>query len=432
MMVSKVTTKFIQWATAFNETVTKSIDRINSMEFLALARKSKRNFTRERKMGFVKLIKCLLNFPRQPLPLEIDRFGELVGDKNFSMTKQAFSKARQNIKPEAFLDLLHLSVDTVMCSEAEFDRTQGYRIFAVDGTELEIEPNPATLEAFGTREQRDKRITRARASMLCEVSKGIVIDAVISHITDHERAMAKGHIDFFAQYGNENDLLIFDRGYPSSELFSILSCHKFKYICRIQRNYFRDLPEETEFDITRNLSYKGISFSVRIIKFLLDSGESEILVTNLPSERVKSSDFLSLYFLRWGIESKYNTLKSKLLIEHFSGKTPIAIQQDFYATLYLSNIVALAKAASDEIVNENDVCKNLKNQRQTNEKLLIGRLKDNLVLMMLCSNRKKREKMFMNIITAASKITSEIRPGRSFQRPKDANNRRRHRLKTVL
>jgi hypothetical protein len=38
--------------------------------------------------------------------------------------------------------------------------------------------------------------------------------------------------------------------------------------------------------------------------------------------------------MRWGIEMKYDELKDRLQIENFTGTTKIAIEQDFYSTIY--------------------------------------------------------------------------------------------------
>lgn len=80
-----------------------------------------------------------------------------------------------------------------------------------------------------------------------------------------------------------------------------------------------------------------------VFKLKLASGIIETLITNIFDEDFSVADFKELYFKRWGIEVKYNEIKSKLQIENFSGETPIAIDQDFYATMYLANMVALAK-----------------------------------------------------------------------------------------
>ena len=70
---------------------------------------------------------------------------------------------------------------------------------------------------------------------------------------------------------------------------------------------------------------------------------TETLVTNIYDNTITPSKFKGLYFLRWGVESKYKELKNRLKIEEFSGTKPIAIEQDFYASIFLSMVGALLK-----------------------------------------------------------------------------------------
>jgi hypothetical protein len=74
----------------------------------------------------------------------------------------------------------------------------------------------------------------------------------------------------------------------------------------------------------------------------LSTGEWEVLVTSLLDEaRYPSAEFLALYGLRWGIETFYGLLKTRLGLENFSGTGAEAIKQDFYATVYLSGLESL-------------------------------------------------------------------------------------------
>lgn len=41
------------------------------------------------------------------------------------------------------------------------------------------------------------------------------------------------------------------------------------------------------------------------------------------------------------LQIKFDELKNKLEIENFTGTTKIAIEQDFYASIYLSNMIVL-------------------------------------------------------------------------------------------
>ena len=86
-----------------NILIDKSVEIINSTEFLNQSRISTKSFTRERKMGFKKIILFCLNLVKKSIQLELDSFAELLDEEvENPISKQGFSKARQNISPKAF------------------------------------------------------------------------------------------------------------------------------------------------------------------------------------------------------------------------------------------------------------------------------------------------------------------------------------------
>lgn len=150
----------------------------------------------------------------------------------------------------------------------------------------------------------------------------------------------------------------------------------------------------------------------------MDSGEEEVLLTNLFDEDLGVQEFKELYFKRWGIEVKFNELKSRLQIENFTGDTVISVEQDFYASIYLSNMAALAKNEANDKIALDNKDKNLKYDYKVNVNILIGKLKDSLVLMLLEDNPEKRTKMFRRTVQEISQNVVLIRPGRSHFRRK--------------
>ena len=79
----------------------------------------------------------------------------------------------------------------------------------------------------------------------------------------------------------------------------------------------------------------------------MEDGSTEYLVTNLMPEQIAKENFPDLYQFRWGVESKYRELKNRLEIEAFNSIKPASIQQEFFAAMYLSNLVAVIKSESD-------------------------------------------------------------------------------------
>lgn len=151
---------------------------------------------------------------------------------------------------------------------------------------------------------------------------------------------------------------------------------------------------------------------------MLHSGVEEVLVTNLFDKSFGIQEFKELYFKRWGIEVKFNELKSRLQIENFTGDTVISVEQDFYASIYLSNMAALAKNEANEEIALNNKDKTLKYDYKVNTNILIGKLKDSMVLMLLEDDPTKRTMMLRRIMQEISQNVVSIRPGRSNFRRK--------------
>jgi len=221
---------------------------------------------------------------------------------------------------------------------------------------------------------------------------------------------------------------IFDRGYPSGTIIKYLDSNGFKYLIRMQKSF------NTEIDNTdKNDFYITIQeVNVRVIKLTLKTGKTETLITNLGRKVFKTSEFKELYHLRWGIETKYNSIKNKLDIENFSGKTIITVLQDFYATLFLSNISASIKAEADEHVKAATAGKDLKYEYMVNENILIGKLKDKLIMILLNDNAEHCALLLDKLIMQVSRYRTAIEPGRQFVRPLTSHKRFCCKIKKAL
>jgi hypothetical protein len=82
-----------------------------------------------------------------------------------------------------------------------------------------------------------------------------------------------------------------------------------------------------------------LTIPVRFVRVRLSTGEWEVLVTSLLDEvAYPTADFRELYHWRWGVETFYGVLKTRLDLENFSGLTAEAVRQDFHATVYLTGL----------------------------------------------------------------------------------------------
>jgi hypothetical protein len=89
--------------------------------------------------------------------------------------------------------------------------------------------------------------------------------------------------------------------------------------------------------------------TVRLVRVTLDNGEYEVLVTSLTDrQQYPTSIFKELYYLRWGIETFYGILKTRLGLENFSGYSPEAIRQDFRVAVLLTGVEGILIEDAEE------------------------------------------------------------------------------------
>lgn len=172
----------------------ESHDIVHSKEFLNESRASDKHFTRKRKMAFVGIITFIINFLSKSLQAELGKYFELMEEEG-RRAQQASSKARQHIKAKAFHKLFKVTVKTAIDSN-EIERYKGYRIFAIDGTELYLEPTKELVNYYGQSQGRNNGC-KVRVSILCEMNDGIIIDACREPLSVGERKLAFKHIEFF-------------------------------------------------------------------------------------------------------------------------------------------------------------------------------------------------------------------------------------------
>ena len=80
----------------------------------------------------------------------ISSIQEELGNEWFpNVSKQAVSKARQNIDPSLFRELFNISVDLFYSNIDKRKRWHGYHVFAIDGSKIEVPNGKSTFEFFG-------------------------------------------------------------------------------------------------------------------------------------------------------------------------------------------------------------------------------------------------------------------------------------------
>jgi hypothetical protein len=394
--------------------------KIGSQEYIETARKKPQDFTRNRKMPFVELVLFMLNMVKSSTQTCLDRFFKIIGREETHMSQQAFSAARQKIRWEALRELFHMIVDLIY--DGYYDTWHGYRLLAIDGTKIQLPDDPKLRTHFGTLGKKDAAAT-AQGSALYDVLNKTLVDVRIVPMEIGERELALRHISRLCELESFfKDCILYDRGYASFEMVETMKERTISFVMRVKRGFNKSIDLLPYGDHGVTLQKQGHDdIPVRVVKFELSSGEDEVLITDITDKSMGIEDFKKLYFMRWPVETKYDEIKNKLEVENFSGRTVDAIMQDFYVTMYMSNIASIAYWEAQEDVEVEREGKDNKYSYHVNINHTIGTLKDRFIEALLEPNSRKRVKQVTRLLNLLGKHPVPNRPGRS--RPRNPSPR---------
>jgi hypothetical protein len=106
-------------------------------------------------------------------------------------------------------------------------------------------------------------------------------------------------------------------------------------------------------------------------------------------------------------------MKSRLEIENFSGKSCLAVLQDFYAKIFSCNLTTILVSGIDEKVNQ--ICEKRKRKYKSNFTQALNRMKNSIVLL-FCRNRKRVIDYLGQLENLFVSNLEMVRDGRSFDR----------------
>lgn len=361
---------------------------------------------------------------------ELDRYFQAISHLEVPervLFKGNLSKARAKLKYHAFIEL-NDQLSQYFYKHFQTRTWFGFNLLAIDGTTLRLPVESEISDHFGVwnSTKGKKPCPKARASQMFDVLNKITVDAIISPKNEGERELAAFHfLKLLPQ-----DLILMDRGYPAYWLFQLVLSMGANFCARISYKRWRvakkfylsgkkeqivkikSTPESIRKCFEMGLDKTPIK--VRMLRIELDSGETEILVTSLMDMKKYSYDhFAELYHLRWPVEEDYKTIKYRLLVENFSGKSVHSVYQDFHAKLLSKNLVAaIASTTRKEILKKSET---LKYVHQINFAQALSKMKNTIVLLF---NRSLQEatKLVEKVRIIFIQTTEAIRPNRKYPR----------------
>lgn len=382
------------------------------------------DFTRERKLGFTTVFNTVLTMGGNSLDYEML---ELFNYKQITPTASAFIQARSKILPSAFGYVFREFTKKLRKPK----KYRGYDLLSVDGSSLITFRDPNDLETYVTNRTHIGHNELVLTAMY-DLMNNVYTDVITQPITRKDERGAL--IDMLPNISNKS-IIILDRGYESYNVFAHIENIHSKYVMRVKDinsngilSGFKFPDEEFDKTLTVHITnsqkkiYKSLpnfrfspsisrfdfsdddnpvySLTFRIVRFKLDSGKFQCIITNLFNG-FSSKDIAHLYQLRWGIETSFRQLKYAVGLNNFHSKKKDSIIQEIYAKLILHNFC--------ESVVQNEV---LVNRATThNYKINFTRA------VQICRKYLRFfNTIFINIEALISKYLSIVRKNRSFDR----------------
>ena len=334
-----------------------------------------RDHTRTRKISFKDCLMSSLCMSGGTLFSEVLEYYE---SRSSIPSTSAFVQQRAKIKTSAFEQIFQMS--SSLCN---FKLYKGYRLLAVDGSDVRIPLNPSDSDTYfpGTHGQQPYNLLHLNA--VYDLLSRSYINAIV------QGCMSGNECDAAVKMVDSSDIshsiLIADRGYESYNLMAHCQEKGWKYIIRVKNDDRLgisgrlNLPKSNEYDefIDLRITRKNSNFTkalfknpnkyryapknsrldylpstskytedavfyhlpFRIVKIEINDGEFETLVTNLDLNEFSSEELKTLYNMRWGIETSFRTLKYNVGMLYMHSKCKRFIIQEIFARLTMYNII---------------------------------------------------------------------------------------------
>ena len=339
----------------------------------SFAKNPSKDFSRKRKLPFEQMMKIVLSMTGKSI------CGELMDSFELNLnapTVSAFVQQRNKIKSDAFEALFRNFTNAV----DELKLFKGYRLLAVDGSDLHVPINPNEPDSFHQRKNGDKPYNLLHINALYDLERKIYTDVTVEGKKRENESKA-----FVKMVDRDTStvptIYIADRGYEAYNNMAHIQEKGQKFVIRVKDFtyggivYSLNLPQKDELDeyvtlyLTRKqnttdnkklkfLPHKCVfdylpssckkhipvtpyELKFRVVRFKLTESTYEVLITNLDKEQFDINELKKLYAMRWGIENSFRDLKYTLALSYVHSKKTEYILQEIFARLTMYNFAEL-------------------------------------------------------------------------------------------
>ena len=332
-----------------------------------------KDFTRDRKLGFVQLIHFFLCMGSGCINHELMKYFYFLPDE--VPTASAFLRQRAKLLPETFHHIL-TQFNLRFPTKGLWGR---YSLIAADGCEFNIARNPQDPSTFHPASGRSKKgFNSLHTISLYDLLSKRYLDVVIQPGRHKNEFAALCQLIDRYIYGG-CPIFVADRGFASHNVFA----HALEKGCffairakdvNTRRLLAADsLPQQidkwVDVILTRSKSKKkrlhpelapfyryickAVPFDfitdscpeypmrLRVVRFQIAEGVYENIITNLPSDEFSLEQIKHIYHLRWGQETSFRDLKHTIGTANFHSKSPEYIGFEIMCRMTLYNFCTI-------------------------------------------------------------------------------------------
>lgn len=295
----------------------------------------------------------------------------------------AYCQARQKLRPELFAQLTQQTVAdfyALSATEASLYRWHGHRILGADGTTLNLPDTPELRDTFSVVSNQHTNYVQATAVVLYAVGNDLGLAASLGPVSGEKTP----RFERLWSATRAGDVLVLDRNFAAYEIIARAMHSGRHVVIRCPRQFklvkaFGDSPAQDQVVPLHAPDAAGLrawvragilpsTLQVRLLKFTLPSGETEVLLTDLcDAHAYPHADFYPLDGRRCGQETYYARFKHIFAVERWSGHSGWVIQQDSFGGLFLSTLESVLAQSAQTTLAARD------QQRQPETKAQVNR-----------------------------------------------------------
>ena len=414
-------------------------ETLNAEATSARFRRTATAFTRQRQLPMSRVALLIMRGHKVSQQTALNKVFTELGAADQVPTSSAYCQARQKLDPALFGQLNQQIVNdfyTLSRDDQSLNRWHGHRLVGADGTRLNLPDTSETRRVFSIAVNQHTDDVQATAVVLYDLGNDWGLAASLGPVSSEKGPLFQ-QLWAATQPG---DVLVLDRNFADYELIAralqagrhvVIRCpHQFKAV----KAFWAAPTDDQVVDLRapdaaglREWVHHGVlppTLHVRLLKFTLPSGDTEVLLTDLcdPTPYPRA-EFFTLYGRRWNQETYYHRFKHICEVERWSGPRVLTIQQDFFGVLFLMTLESILTQSAQHALTQRDQRRQPHTRAQVNRAISYVALLDQVVPLLL-DTQVPLDETVAQLQQLFQTNPTRQRPGRRTSRPEPKDSRR--------